>query len=118
MLTVNVDNIQNLYGCTFALVWDPKVMRLKDASEGGFLGKDDEPIALVQRPDNEAGTVVITLSRPPEVAAVSGSGSLLTMVFDPVAPGQTTLAFTQMFPKDANGGRIAAIAAPGQVVVK
>ncbi|MBZ5536877.1 MAG: hypothetical protein LAO31_13070 [Acidobacteriia bacterium] len=118
MVTVNVDNIQNLYGCTFALVWDPKVMRLKDASEGGFLGKDNEPIALVQRPDNDAGTVVITLSRPPEVAAVSGSGSVLTLVFDPVAPGQTTLAFTQMFPKDPNGGRITAVASPGQMVIK
>jgi general secretion pathway protein D len=118
MITVNVDNIQNLYGCTFALVWDPKVMRLRDASEAGFLGQDEQPIALVQRPDNEAGNVVITLSRPPEVAAVSGSGSLLTLAFDPVAPGQTTLAFSQMFPKDPNGGRIAAVASPGQIVIK
>jgi general secretion pathway protein D len=118
MVTINVDNIQNLYGCTLALAWDPRVMRLRDATEAGLMGSDEQPIALVQRPDNEAGTVVVTLSRPPEAGAVHGSGSLLVLAFDPVAPGTTTLAFSQVFPRDPAGGRIAATSSTGQIVIK
>jgi general secretion pathway protein D len=118
MVTVNVDNVQNLYACTLALAWDPRVMRLKDATEAGLLGRDEEPIALVQRPDNDAGTVVITLSRPPEAGAVNGSGSLVTLSFEPVAVGTTTLAFSQLFPRDPGGGRIPATSSTGQIVIK
>lgn len=117
-VNVNVGNVQNLYSASFALSWDPKVMRLREAIEGGFLGRDEEPIALVQRPDNEAGMVVITLSRPPDVLPVSGSGNLVTLTFEPIAAGQTTLAFAQLFPKDPTGTRILSSSAPGQFVIR
>jgi hypothetical protein len=91
---------------------------LVEATEGGFLGRDEEPIALVQRPDNEAGTVVITLSRPPDAVAISGSGNLVTLTFEPVAAGRTTLSFSQLFPKDLGGQRIVAAPIPGQITIR
>lgn len=117
-VTINVENIQNLFSASLALAWDPRVIRLKDANEGGFLGRDEQPIALVQRPDNDAGTVVITLSRPPDASAISGSGNLITLTFEPVSPGQTTLAFSQLFPRDTGGARIAATSSGGQIVIQ
>ena len=93
-------------------------MRLQDATDGGFLGRDDEPIALVQRPDNEAGTVVITLSRPPETSPISGSGNLVMLTFEPVTPGRTALAFSLVFPRDPGGQRIPATSLGGQIVIQ
>jgi general secretion pathway protein D len=117
-VNITVDNIQNLFSASFVLTWDPKVLRLVDAVDGGFLGKDNQPIALVQRPDNDTGTDVITLSRPPEVGTMSGSGNLVTLSFEPVGRGRTTLAFSQLFPRAATGERISATTAPGQIIVQ
>ncbi len=116
-LSVDVDKIQGLFSSAFSLAWDPKVIRLKDASDGGFLGHDNQPIALVQRPDNDSGTVVISVSRSPDAGPIGGSGSLVTLVFEPVAPGHTTLVFTQLSPKDPGGARIPAASYSGEITI-
>lgn len=117
-VTLTVDNIQNLFSTSFSLAWDPKVIRLKDVSGGEFLERDEEPVALVERPDNDTGTLVVTLSRPPEVSGISGSGTLVTITFEPVSAGRTSLTLSQVAAKDNNGERISAIASSAQIVIQ
>ncbi|MDD5543480.1 MAG: hypothetical protein PHX83_09935 [Acidobacteriia bacterium] len=117
-MTINVEDIHDLFSASLALAWDPKVIRLKDVTEGGFLGRDEQPIALVQRPDNDAGTVIITLTRPPETSAMSGSGNLVTLSFEPVAPGQTSVVVSQLFARNPVGERIPAAPSASQIQIK
>ena len=60
------------------------------------MGGAELPPALIHRVNHETGTAIISISRPPDTAGVSGTGSLVTLLFEGISPGQSSLAFSQI----------------------
>ena len=68
------------------LHYDNSKLALINVDSGGFLGHDGQAIALVHR-DDGVGNVVISASRPPGVAGVTGSGTVCVLTFQANAAG-------------------------------
>ena len=120
--TVAVDvvlqNARDLFVVPFVVSFDPGVVELSEVHHGCFLGSGEQPAALVQRVDAESGTAIISLSRAPGAAGVSGSGTLVTLVFKGVAAGRARLAVPQIAARDAARRPVSIQAGVGEILVE
>lgn len=102
-VNLNLENVSNAYSISLQLNYDPRMVSLQSVVNGDFLGKDGQAVALVDRNDAASGNAQITLSRPPNVSGITGSGSILTLTFEGKAAGATTLSVSRVIARDAQG---------------
>lgn len=114
---IKVTNVQDLYAVPLAVGYNPDVVELVDVQLGSFLGGDEQPPALVQRIDPQAGTAIISLSRGPGSAGATGSGTLVTLVFTAKASGQSPLSINNLAPRNSRRELLNLEAGTGQIVI-
>jgi general secretion pathway protein D len=107
----------DLFAVPLQLQFDPKVLTLVNVDAGDLLGKDGQSVALVHR-DEGNGAVTISATRPPGTKGVDGQGSICTMTFKAIAPGDSTLALARIGTRDSQQNRIASVGVQGVVHVK
>jgi hypothetical protein len=100
--TVNiVGNGTDFYAVDLTFSFEPGTFAVREAREGGFLSRDGQIVAFVQRLDNEAGTMMLSLERPPGSAPVSGTGNLVTLLLERGAKqGNSALRITDFRIRD------------------
>lgn len=103
-----VDNVTDLFSIPLLLQYNPAVISVEEiqhaAGEGGksgFLSGGTQDIAIVNRIDKDHGQAIISATRQPNTAGVSGSGTLLGVVVKAIAPGSSTLSIVQVNAKDS-----------------
>ena len=74
-----VGNGMDFFGVDLTLSFEPGAVQIQEIRDGGFLSRDGQIVAFVQRMETESGTVRISLERPPGAPAVSGTGNLATL---------------------------------------
>jgi general secretion pathway protein D len=91
---LQVEGASDLAGSPMVVKWDPKILRLNDATRGSLLSADGQQPIFQRNIRNDAGEANILLNRLPGTTGVSGSGSLITLVFQAIGKGatQVTLA--------------------------
>jgi general secretion pathway protein D len=101
--TVNiVGNGSDFYGVDLTLSYEPGAFNIREIRDGGFLSRDGQIVAFVQRQETESGTVRISLERPPGAAPVSGTGNLATLVLERgPRRGNSTMRITEFHIRDA-----------------
>jgi general secretion pathway protein D len=72
----------NIFGADVTLSYDPMSFTIREVREGGFLSRDGQLVAIVQRLETQSGTVRLSLERPPGTGPVSGTGTLATLVLE------------------------------------
>ena len=73
----------DISGAELTLSYDPGSIAISQVSDGGFLSKDGQLLAVVQSIDSESGRARISIVRPPSASALTGSGNLLTLMVVP-----------------------------------
>lgn len=76
------------------ITYDPKVLQFVSVSNGEFLSRDGQPVALVHRDDSSVGKLQITAQRPAGSAGVTGDGTVFSLVFMAKAKGNGTVSIT------------------------
>jgi general secretion pathway protein D len=100
-VSVVVENVKDLFSIPLLLQYDPKVISVEDVNHGGFLSGGTQEIAIVSRVDKEHGQAIISATRQPNTAGISGSGTLLGLVIRAIAPGSSSLSVVQTNPRDS-----------------
>src|SRR6266850_1359571 len=101
MLGVTVTG-NNISGADLVFSYDPTSFTIREVREGGFLSRDGQQVAIVQRVETERGTVRISLERPPGTAAISGTGTLAVLVLERGArSGESVMRVTDFRIRDA-----------------
>ncbi len=90
-LNLELAGAQDVNAVPFQVRFDPKVLRLVNVVKGEFLNKDGQQASIVPTIDAESGTGMIALTRPQTAPGISGTGRLVTLVFQPVAAGSATV---------------------------
>jgi general secretion pathway protein D len=98
---VVVDNVNDLFSVPFLLQYDPKVISVEEVQHGGFLQGGNQEIAIVQRVDPTRGQAIISATRQPNTAGVSGTGTIMGIVVKAIAPGNSNLSIVQVNAKDS-----------------
>jgi len=97
-LTVSlmVENAADLAATPMQIRFDPKVLRLNDVVQGNLLGSDGQQVAFSKNVLNDTGEATVNVSRFPATGGVSGSGSIVTLVFQAVGRGDTVVSAPQL----------------------
>jgi general secretion pathway protein D len=96
-----VGNGTDFYGVDLTLSFQPGAFNIKEVREGGFLSRDGQIVAFVQRMETDRGMLQISLERPPGSVPVSGTGNLVTLVLERgERPGNSTLRVTDFRIRD------------------
>jgi general secretion pathway protein D len=117
-VAVSIEKAQDAGAASFALSFNPKVLKLVTVQDGGFLGQGGQTTTLIPRIDNDNGTASISISRPAGSPAVAGSGVLTNLQFEAVGPGIATLTFSQASVADASQTPLPTSSSGTQVTVK
>jgi len=95
-VTLNVENATDLFGSPLRITYDPKVLRLNDVVRGGLLGGDGQSPIFSRNIRNDAGEATVVLNRLPGSPGVSGSGGLVTLMFQAVGKGSTEVRLAEV----------------------
>ena len=93
-VAVAVNGAADAVSAPMQVQFDPKILRLNDISSGDFLAQGGVQPVFAKNIQNDAGAATVQLSRPPGSAGVSGSGVLITLNFQAVARGTTTVTLS------------------------
>jgi general secretion pathway protein D len=118
VVNVSLANAANVYSVPTQVSYDPKILQLVNVSNGGFLGKDGQPVALVHRDDPASGTLQITATRPPGSGGISGQGPVFTLTFMAKAPGQATISVSRAGARDPSMQAIPVAGGQAMITVK
>jgi general secretion pathway protein D len=97
---VNLSGGQDIFSVPMQLHYDNSKLALINVDTGDYLGHDGQAIALVHR-DDGVGNVVISASRPPGVAGVTGSGTVCVLTFQANAAGDAPLQIIRASAKNS-----------------
>ena len=97
--------------------FNPAVLQLVNVDSGDFLGRDGKAVSIVHHDDGR-GLVAISTERPPQSAGVSGQGSLCTLTFKAVAPGESSLALVKVGALNSAQANLPAVGSQAVVYVK
>jgi len=107
-VAVVVENVSDLFSIPMLLQYNPAVISIEEfqhavseGQHGGFLSGGTQEIAIVSNVNKEKGQAVISATRQPNTAGVSGSGTLLAIVIKGIAPGSSSLMIVQQNAKDS-----------------
>jgi general secretion pathway protein D len=105
---VVVENVKDLFSIPLLLQYNPAVISVEEVQHGGFLSGGTQEIAIVcsgcgsaNRSDKEHGQAIISATRQPNTAGVSGTGTIMGIVVKAIAAGNSNLSIVQVNAKDS-----------------
>ena len=109
-LTLNAQSQQALDSLDLVVSYDASVLRAVDAVEGGFFKQGNTQSVLNKTIDQASGQIQLEVSGG-EPAGTSGSGSLITLLFEAIAATpQTQVVVGRVAPAGASGETLTASA--------
>jgi general secretion pathway protein D len=116
-VAVMLNNGHDVFSVPLQLKFNSTVLQLVNVDSGDFLGRDGQATSIVHRDDGN-GLVAISTNRPPNAPGVSGSGSLCTLTFKAVAPGDSTLSLVKVGALNSAQANLPAVGSQAVVHVK
>ncbi len=94
VLNIVLAHGQDITSVPIQISYDPKVVQFVNVSNGDYLARDGQQVALVHRDDPAAGKLQVTAQRPPGSAGISGDGTVFSLVFMAKAKGTGAVAIS------------------------
>jgi general secretion pathway protein D len=116
-VAVMASNAHDLFAAPMQLQFDPKVLTLVNVDSGEMFNRDMQVASLVHR-DEGNGAVTMSLTRSPGSKGVDGQGTLCTLTFKAIGPGDSTVALTRVGLKDSQQNPVASLPSQALVHVK
>lgn len=125
---VQVQNVSNLFGVDLRLSFDPSIVQVVDSNPlvpdnqvepGAFLDiSGGKGFVVENSADNTAGTIAYAATLLSPAEPVSGSGPLIRITFQGVAPGTSAVTLESALLSDSEAEQIPATRQDGSITVK
>jgi len=112
---ISQDEVQNM---TLNFGFNPEVLRLKSVIRGNVLSRLGGDAALLENIDNASGSCIVGFTSPELDKGFQGSGSIVTLVFEALAPGETQVAVSSISANSVSGQAVQFDASTSSVRVR
>ncbi len=106
-VALRVQNVTNLNSVAAQLRFDPKILRITNVVSGDLIQQTGPPLTASKNIMNDTGDATASIARAPGAAGVSGTGGIMTIVFQAVGKGTTTVSVPSLSLRTAQGQPIA-----------
>ena len=103
-VSIQVNNVNDLAALQMALKFDPKVLHISNLTSGDLMKGTGPDLTPSRNILNDTGEASVGIARDPSSGGVSGSGTVLTFMFQAVGKGMTTVSVPQ-FTLTGSGGQ-------------
>ena len=103
-----MNNVTDLSAVQMGIKYDPKILRINNIIGGELIRRNGPELVPSRNVLNDAGTATIGIARSPASGGISGSGTVLTIVFQTVGRGLATVTVPQLTLMGAGGQPIPA----------
>jgi general secretion pathway protein D len=86
-MTIVLSHGEDIASVPIQLSYDPRLFQFVKVTNGDFLAKDGQNVALVYRDDATTGKLQITAQRTPGAQGISGDGTVFNLTFTAKAKG-------------------------------
>lgn len=121
-VSVNIEDVIDLFGGQFDILFNADVLEVKDINEGDFLSMGgDRTYIQVDNIDNANASgeiLAINLARLEKKEGVDGTGTLLKVVFRAKATGESLLTLSDLRLGNSRGHAIPSVITHAKVKVK
>ncbi|MBI1355977.1 MAG: tetratricopeptide repeat protein [Acidobacteria bacterium] len=98
-----VDGAQQLFGSPLRIRYNREQLNLVDITKGAFLaGEEATDLIFSRNIRNQVGQAAVNISRFPGTGGADGSGVLVTLTFEALAPGEATVLVTPTGARNAD----------------
>jgi len=116
-VTLNLEEAKDVFSAPVRIKWDPKVLRLTEATRGTILGAADQSV-FTRNIRNDEGEVTVVYSRVSGASGVTGSGPVLNLTFQAVGKGTAEVRVAEAGLRDGQMQPVTAATPPLQVKVE
>jgi len=96
-VVVQIENVTDLASVSpLHIKFDPALMRLDDIVPGDLVSRDGARLASVKDIRNDVGEATITITRPPGLPGVAGTGSIALLNFTLLANGRSSVTIPEL----------------------
>jgi len=110
-VAVQVNNANDLAAVQIGLKFDPRILRINNILAGDLIRRNGPDLVPSRNVLNDSGDATIGIARDPSSGGISGSGTVLTIVFQAVARGLATITAPQ-FTMTGSAGQSIPVQAP------
>jgi general secretion pathway protein D len=115
-ISVNIRSRQEISNMSLSLGFNPQIAKLKDVVEGGIIRTRGGKIPFLK--SIAEGSCTIGFSSPQLNQGLRGGGNLAVLVFEAVAPGETSITVTSASANSPTGQTISFTNRDSRVVVR
>ncbi len=116
-LSVVLAHGQDIASVPIQISYDPKVVQFQSVSNGDYLARDGQQVALVFRDDSAAGKLQITAQRPPGSTGISGDGTVFSLIFMAKAKGTGAVSISMPGARNSQNQLVEALGSQAAVNV-
>ncbi len=93
-MTIALSQGEDIASVPIQITYDPKLFQFAKVTNGDFLAKDGQNVALVYRDDPATGRLQVTAQRTPGSQGITGDGTVFNLTFTAKAKGTGVIAIT------------------------
>ncbi len=101
-VNVSLATSEELQNMTLNMTFDPQVLKLKAIVRGNVLSRLGDNPSVLENIDNASGTCIVGFTAPLN-QSVRGSGNIVTLVFEALAPGESQVAVSSISANSTRG---------------
>jgi general secretion pathway protein D len=95
-VTLALDNATDVFNVPIRIKFDPRLLRLNEIERGGLFVADSQEAIFTRNILNDTGDASVILNRMPGTRGISGSGSLINLIFQAVEAGATEVRLAEI----------------------
>jgi len=95
-VTLALENVTDVFNVPIRFKFDPRMLRLNEIERGGLFVADGQEAIFTRNILNDTGDASVILNRMPGTRGISGSGSLVNLIFQAVGTGVTEVRLAEI----------------------
>jgi general secretion pathway protein D len=116
-MTVVLSQGEDIASVPIQITYDPKLFQFSKVTNGDFLAKDGQNVALVYRDDPATGRLQVTAQRTPGLQGITGDGTVFNLTFTAKAKGTGVIAITVPGARNSKNQPVTALGSQSTVTV-
>ena len=116
-MTIVLSQGEDIASVPIQISYDPKLFSFSKVTNGDFLAKDGQNVALVYRDDPATGRLQVTAQRTPGSQGITGDGTVFNLTFTAKAKGTGVISITVPGARNSKNQPVMALGSQSTVTV-